>query len=111
MLFVAELESMVAFYRDVIGFAPVEETRVDDRVEFDTGPTRFALHRIPAELGVRPSSAPRETAGCKLILAVPDPARARERLIAAGATVLDRAWGGWDFADPEGNVLGIRETT
>jgi catechol 2,3-dioxygenase-like lactoylglutathione lyase family enzyme len=107
MLFVAEFEPMAAFYRDVIGFAPIEETRLDGWVEFDTGSTRFALHRIPPEIGVKASPQPRETQSCKLLLAVDDPAALRERLTAAGATILDRSWG-WDFADPEGNVLGIR---
>jgi catechol 2,3-dioxygenase-like lactoylglutathione lyase family enzyme len=109
MLFVADLAAMEAFYRDAVGFASVEATRLDDWVEFDTGATRFALHAIPANIDARPSPGPRETAGCKLILAVDDLQDARERLAAAGATILDRPWGGWDFADHEGNVVGIRE--
>lgn len=108
MLFVADLPAMTAFYRDVVGFTPIEETRLDDWVEFDTGETRFALHAIPSEVGVQPSPAPRETGGCKLILAVDDLVAARERLSAAGVTILDRPWGGWDFSDPEGNVIGVR---
>jgi len=108
MLFVVDLVAMEAFYRHAVGFAPVEDTRLDDWVEFDTGTTRFALHAIPAHIGARASPAPRESAGCKLILAVDDPAAARERLAAAGATILERPWG-WDFADPEGNVIGVRE--
>ena len=108
MLFVVDLAAMEAFYRDVVGFTPIEDTRLEDWVEFDTGATRFALHRIPAHLGVQPSPEPRETAGCKLILAVDDLAPSRGRLSAAGATILDRPWGGWDFADPEGNVIGVR---
>ena len=56
-----------------------------------------------------PSPVPRETGGCKPILAVDDLAAARERLAAAGATILERPWGGWDFADPEGNVIGVTE--
>lgn len=109
MLFVVDLPAMEAFYRDVAGFAPIEATRLDDWVEFDTGETRFALHAIPPHLGVTASPLPRETAGCKLILAVDDLAAARERLAAAGATILDRPWGGWDFADPEGNVVAVSE--
>lgn len=108
MLFVAELEPMVSFYRDAVGFTPIDATRREDWVEFDTGSTRFALHRIPPHFGVTPSPAPRETQSCKLILATADLAAARERLVAAGATILDRPWG-WDFADPEGNVLGISQ--
>jgi len=109
MLFVVDLEAMTAFYRDVIGFAPVEETRTGDWVEFDTGATRFSLHAIPRELGVTASPAPRETQSCKLILEVENADIELDRLNAAGVTILQRSWGGWDFADPEGNVLGVRE--
>ena len=109
MLFVANLPAMEAFYRNVCGFGPIEDTRLDDWVEFDTGSTRFALHAIPQHHGAAASPTPRETAGCKLILAADDLAATRERLAAAAATILDRPWGGWDFADPEGNVWGVRE--
>lgn len=109
MLFAAELEAMVAFYRDVVGFRPIEETRLGDWVEFDTGGAAFSLHQIPRHIGVLPSPTPRETGSCKPVVAVEDLAVARERLAAAGATILDRPWGGWDFADPEGNVMGVRE--
>ena len=108
MLFVVDLAAMEAFYRDAVAYAPIEDTRLDDWVEFDTGTARFALHAIPAQVGTTASPTPRETAGCKLILAVDDLAAARERLTKAGATILDRPWGGWDFADPEGNVIGVR---
>jgi catechol 2,3-dioxygenase-like lactoylglutathione lyase family enzyme len=107
MLFVTDLAAMEAFYRDAVGFVAIEDTRLDDWLEFDTGETRFALHAIPAHIGAKASPTPRETEGCKLMLAVDDLAAARERLGAAGATILDRPWGGWDFADPEGNVLGV----
>jgi catechol 2,3-dioxygenase-like lactoylglutathione lyase family enzyme len=107
MLFVVDLAAMEAFYRDTIGFVPVEDTRLGDWLEFDTGDTRFALHAIPSHIGAKASPGPRETAGCKLILAADDLAAARERLAAAGATIIDRPWGGWDFADPEGNVWGV----
>ncbi len=109
MLFVAELEPMVAFYRDAAGFRPIEETRLEVWVEFDTGGAAFSLHQLPRQIGVTASPAPRERGTCKPILAVGDLAAARERLAAAGATILDRPWGSWDFADPEGNVIGVRE--
>lgn len=109
MLFVVDLAAMEAFYRDVVGFSPIEATRLDDWVEFDTGTTRFALHAIPARFGATASRTPREREGCKLILGVDDLVAARERLAGAGATILERPWGGWDAADPEGNVLGVRQ--
>ena len=109
MLFVVDLAAMEGFYRDAVGFAPIEDTRLNDWVEFETGTTRFALHAIPAHFGATASPAPRESEGCKLILAVDDLAAARAHLAAAGATILERPWGGWDFADPEGNVVGVRQ--
>jgi catechol 2,3-dioxygenase-like lactoylglutathione lyase family enzyme len=109
MLFAAELEPMIAFYRDALGFRPIEDTRLEDWVEFDTGGAPLSLHQIPRHIGVTPSSTPRETGSCKPILAVDDLAAARERLASAGAMILDRPWGGWDFADPEGNVIGVRQ--
>jgi len=110
MLLVAELEPMVAFYRDALGFAPIEGTRMADWAEFDTGGAAFSLHQIPAHLGVKPSPVPREMGTCKPIIVVDDLVAARERLAAAGATILDRPWGGWDFSDPEGNVIGARQS-
>jgi predicted enzyme related to lactoylglutathione lyase len=109
MVFVVDLEAMTAFYRDVIGFAPIAGTRLADWVEFDTGATRFALHAIPPELGITASPAPRETQSCKLILEVENADIELDRLNAAGVTILQRQWGGWDFVDPEGNVVGVRE--
>ena len=108
-LFAAELGPMIAFYRDGLGFTPNAATRLPDWVEFDTGSARFTLHQIPHDIGGEPSPTPRETASCKPVLAVENLAAARVRLEAAGATILDRPWGGWDFADPEGNVLGVTE--
>ena len=109
MLFAADLEAQAAFYRDVIGFRPIEDTRRDDWIEFETGPTRFALHAIPAHLAIRPDPTPREAQNCKLILEVENADIELDRLNAAGVTILHRPWGGWDFADPEGNVIGISE--
>ena len=107
MLFVADLPAMTAFYRDVVGFTPIEDTRLDDWIEFDTGETRFALHAIPAHLGV--AGSPSATINLQLCVSrgSGEPAAARDRLAAAGATILERPWGGWDFADLEGNVLGV----
>lgn len=110
MLFAADLEAQTTFYRDVIGFRPVEATRRADWVEFDTGATRFALHAIPAQLGAHPDPAPREAQSCKLILEVDNADVELDRLNAAGVTILHRPWGGWDFSDPEGNVIGVRQS-
>jgi len=112
MLFVKNLGEMTAFYRDVIGLRPIEQTRREDWVEFDAGGARFALHAIPRNIAERlettdPPSV-REGQSHKLIFATDDADAEKERLVAAGVTILDRPWGGWDAVDPEGNVLGVR---
>ena len=47
MLYVKDLHRMSAFYGEVLGLKPVEETRMDNWVEFDAGNAGFALHAIP----------------------------------------------------------------
>ena len=112
MLFVKDLGEMTAFYRDVIGFRPIAESTGDDWIEFDAGGAPFALHAIPRHVadGIQIGSppAPRESASCKLIFEVDDAETERARLQAAGVTILDRAWGGWDAVDPEGNIFAVR---
>ena len=112
MLFVKDLNEMTAFYRDVIGFRPIEETARDDWIEFDAGGTPFALHAIPADIASNISifSPPvaRQSQNCKLIFASSDLDREQARLEAAGVTILHRPWGGWDAVDPEGNIFGVR---
>ena len=112
MLFVKDLGEMTAFYRDVVGFRPIERTRTGDWVEFDAGGTPFALHAIPDEVAsnCRSSSPPvaRESQPCKLILIADDLAEEETRLAAAGVIILRRPWGSWDAVDPEGNVFGVR---
>jgi len=112
MIFVNDLEGMTAFYRDVVGFRPNEATRLADWVEFDANGLGFALHAIPLGGSPRadvPSPAvPREQQPCKLIFAVDDADGALARLEGLGVSILRRPWGGWDFVDPEGNVLGVR---
>jgi len=112
MLFVRDLGEMTAFYRDVIGFRPIDETARDDWIEFDAGGMPFALHAIPGHIAstISVSSPPvaRESQNCKLIFAAEDPDREKTRLEAAGVTILRRSWGGWDAVDPEGNVFGVR---
>ena len=112
MLFVKNLGEMTAFYRDVIGLRPIEETRREDWIEFDAGGARFALHAIPPNIAeILETTAPpsaREEQSHKLIFAADDADAEKERLAAAGVTILERPWGGWDVVDPEGNVLGVR---
>jgi catechol 2,3-dioxygenase-like lactoylglutathione lyase family enzyme len=113
MLFVVDMQGMTAFYRDVMGLRPVEETRLDDWVEFDAGGASLALHAVPSQIAeqirVSSPSIPHETAPCKLVFAVDDSDTEMARLAQAGVTILHRTWGGWDAVDPEGNVLGFRQ--
>jgi len=99
MIFVVDLERMTAFYRDVMGLEPVEATRREDWVEFETdGGAPFSLHAIPAAIagGVETPSppVPRDQASCKLTFVAADLAAERTRLQGLGVTVLDRPWGG-----------------
>jgi catechol 2,3-dioxygenase-like lactoylglutathione lyase family enzyme len=114
MIFVEDLERMTAFYRDVVGFRPDEASRLADWVAFQTGGAGFALHAIPrqvsqTEVAAAPVAA-REDQACKLILAVDNIDAELARLAGLGVRILHRPWGGWDFVDPEGNVVGVRST-
>lgn len=112
MLFVKNLGEMTAFYRDVIGLRPIEETRRGDWVEFDAGGAGFALHAIPRNIAetveIANPAVAREEQCHKLIFATDDADAEKARLVAAGVTILERPWGGWDAVDPEGNILGVR---
>jgi catechol 2,3-dioxygenase-like lactoylglutathione lyase family enzyme len=112
MIFVKDLDRMTAFYRDIVGFRPNGATRLKDWVEFETGGAGFALHAIPPRtsesIDIASPPAPREDQPCKLIVAVDDVDAELARLEGQGVPILRRPWGGWDFVDPEGNVLGVR---
>jgi predicted enzyme related to lactoylglutathione lyase len=114
MLFVKDLERATAFYRDGVGLPPVPEASSPGFVVFEGGGARFALHAIPAEIASRiemtdPPQARSETP-IKLVFETPDLEADCARLVAAGATLLDRRWAGsQDLLDPEGNVFQVRE--
>jgi catechol 2,3-dioxygenase-like lactoylglutathione lyase family enzyme len=112
LIFVKDLDRMTAFYRDVVGLRPIAETRMDDWVEFEAGPVRLGLHRIPPQIAetirIADPPAPRESSVTKMIFQVADVDAEAERLRNLNVPVLVRAWGGRDFVDPEGNVLGLQ---
>jgi predicted enzyme related to lactoylglutathione lyase len=112
MIFVTDLGRMTAFYRDVIGLRINEATRLDDWVEFEKDGLGLALHATPPHMSQQAEIArpptPREQQSCKLIFAVDDTDSELARLEGLGVKILRRPWGGWDFVDPEGNVLGVR---
>lgn len=110
MIFVKDLNRMAAFYHDVLGLMPIAETRIENYVEFVSGPATFALHAIPAEIAAE--------------IVISDPPKAREqnpvklsfeadirRLRELGVTIIERPWGAFDGVDPEGNVFGIDEVS
>jgi catechol 2,3-dioxygenase-like lactoylglutathione lyase family enzyme len=111
MLFVKDLDRMVAFYRDVVGFQPVAETRLENWVEFAAEGTRFSLHAIPTEIATEPPDdlppQPREQASAKLTFAVQNVESTLARIEAMGLPLLHRPWGETDALDPEGNVFAL----
>ena len=76
MLFVKDLGRMTAFYGDVLGLTPNEETRLDNWVEFRDDASHFSLHAIPAAIaaGIQIESPPRarEQSAAKLTFEVQD---------------------------------------
>jgi lactoylglutathione lyase len=114
ILFVADLERSVAFYRDVIG-VPFR-LRGDGYVEFATEGARFGLYdrnRLGALTG-QDSTTPNRPGG-EVVFLVGDVDAEAERLRAAGATILkgplDRPWGHRTLhgEDPDGFVVELAE--
>jgi catechol 2,3-dioxygenase-like lactoylglutathione lyase family enzyme len=111
MLFVKDLSRMTAFYRDVLGMRPVEDTRQADWVEFDGG-APFSLHAIPAGIaaGISIDSPPRarEQSATKLTFVVQDVEATLASIEGMGLPLLRRPWGGVEAVDPEGNIFALR---
>ena len=112
ILFVKDMERMLAFYWNAMGLAPLQQEAVDGWVELDAGGTSLALHAIPVELakGITFTNPPRprETAPVKLVFVVPDLEAERARLVSLGVSISEiRPWGACDGIDPEGNVFQL----
>lgn len=112
ILFVADLERSVAFYRDVIGLPFKLEG--DGYVEFATRGVKFGLYdrnRL-GELTGHGAEAPGRPGG-EVVFLVEDVDAEAVRLRAAGATILkgpvDRAWGHRTVhvEDPDGFVVEL----
>jgi lactoylglutathione lyase len=114
ILFVADLERSVGFYRDVVGL----ELRLvgDGYVEFATQGAKFGLYdrnRL-GELTGQGSGAPGAPGG-EVVFLVEDVDSEAARLRAAGATILsgpvDRAWGHrtLHLEDPDGFVVELAQ--
>lgn len=113
ILFVADLEPSIAFYRDAIGL-PLKLTG-DGYAEFATHGTKFGLFQRSkvAEL-IGSSPAPGGPAG-EVVFVVEDVDAEGERLAALGVPVLmpptDRPWGHrtLHLADPDGHVVELAQ--
>jgi lactoylglutathione lyase len=112
ILFVADLDASVAFYRDVLGLAH----RFTDAgyAEFATGETRFALYeRRRAQWLV--DGPVRPGRGGEVVFVVDDVDTEAERLRFAGVPLLagptDRPWGHRTvhLADPDGFVVELAQ--
>lgn len=108
ILFCADLEASVAFYRDAVGL----EHRFSEHgyAEFATEGTRLGLFersRVPVLIR-RPPGAPGPTS--EIVFVVEDVAAEARRLVALGLEVtgpLDRPWGHRTVhvLDPDGHVV------
>jgi catechol 2,3-dioxygenase-like lactoylglutathione lyase family enzyme len=111
MLFVKDLDRMTAFYREVLGLEPIEETRVENWVEFKGDSVRFSLHAIPssstAEIRIDSPPRPREQSSAKLTFAVDSVDGTLQKIEQMGLPLQRRPWGGTEAVDPEGNVFAV----
>ena len=112
VIFVKDLERMAAFYGGMLGLQPIEETRTNLWIQFNTGMSTLSLHAIPPEIasGIEISSPARirELNPIKLVFATDNVESERRRLEQSGVRVILRPWGNCDVVDPEGNVFQIR---
>ena len=114
ILFVAELERSVRFYRDVLG-VPLRFS-AEAYAEFATEGAKFALFprgALPELIGRQAPAGPAPWPQGEVAFLVDDVDAEHERLRTAGVTVLapptDRPWGErtLHIADPDGNVVEL----
>ena len=114
ILFVADLERSIAFYRDVIGL-PFKFAN-DTYAEFATEGAKFALYaraRLPELIGREPPPGGSPWAHGEVAFLVEDVDVEHERLVAAGVEVVapptDRPWGErtLHLADPDGHLVEL----
>ena len=116
ILFVKDMDRLVAFYRDVLELEPVSRAEDDENfVSLSAGGCQVSLHRIPSAIAesivisdppVRRASTP-----FKLSFYATDVEAARASLIERGALMGEMVRFGelvlCDGLDPEGNVFQL----
>jgi lactoylglutathione lyase len=114
ILFVADLERSIRFYRDTIGL-PFRFAS-ESYAEFATEGAKFGLYarpHLPDLIGLRAPADPAPWPQGEVAFFVADPDAEHERLREAGVVVLatptDRPWGERTLhvADPDGNVVEL----
>jgi catechol 2,3-dioxygenase-like lactoylglutathione lyase family enzyme len=117
-IFVTDLQRMVAFYRDVLGFE-IDWDGVGPYAEFKNEGVRFSMFeraQLPRILGREPAYPEGINGTFELAVDLPtsaDADREFERVVQAGARVVyaprDEPWGMHSamIADPEGNLIEI----
>lgn len=104
ILFVRDMKTVTAFYRDKLGLKPIKNVEFDpsEWIEFDAGGCNLALHKAG-----KPGGRTRN----KFVFASDDPLKARAELIAKGVNMHKPMTGGrlvlCDGVDPEGNRFQI----
>ena len=102
---------MAAFYGGTLGLKPLEATRLENWIEFETGTAKLGLHALPSEIAdqieMESPQQPREENPVKLSFEVDDVASEVRRLESLGVPVVRRPRGPCDVIDPEGNVFGL----
>src|SRR4029453_14755908 len=98
MVYVKDLPRMRAFYGEMLGVKPSNDTWTDSWTEFDAGGVLFPLHAIPPEIAsqieITSPPRPRGQNPVKLIFEVDDVDAERKRLGLLGIQLVQRACGG-----------------
>lgn len=112
MIFAKDVARMAEFYRSGFGLDNDAGASADGFVVLQGPGARVALHALPEHVasGIEVADPPQARSGValKLLFAVDDVARARDRLEDLGAQLFETADDdAYDALDPEGNVIRI----
>ncbi len=116
MLYAKDLKRIVAFYRDILGFATIPSRfNPDEFVVLDAGNAQLCLHQIPEviarNIDISDPPEPRLRVPVKIMFVIEDVEGTRERLVARGVPM--GAVQNFpplvycDGNDPEGNIFQI----